>query len=122
MTAAREPFERLLRLGQILSQESVNGRGSADADPLRPPELQIERLRLLTLELQQDGSDNDEVDAVTMRVLLNDYSATLAAFREMAREAGSHLTAASGPIKEARRFLKRLEKRKRKQEAESAAR
>jgi hypothetical protein len=53
---------------------------------------------------------------------LNDYTVTLAAFREMAREAGSHLTSVSRPIKEAQRYLKRLEKRKRKQNAESAVR
>jgi hypothetical protein len=120
VSAAREPFERLIRLGQILSRESVNGRGSADAHPLRPPEFQIERIRLLTGELHL-GSDSDEVDAVTMRVLLNDYAATLTAFREMARQAASHLTAASDPIKEARRYLKRQDKQKRKRDEESAS-
>jgi hypothetical protein len=120
VTAAREPFERLIRLGQILSRETFNGRGSADADPLRPPEFQTERIRLLTRELR-DGTNNDEVDAVAMRVLLNDYAATLAAFREMTRQATSYMSAASGPVKEARRYLKRQDKQKRKRDEESAS-
>jgi hypothetical protein len=117
----REPSERLLRLGQILSQQMSNGRGSDDVNPSRTSELQTERIRLLTLELQHDGTHNDHVEAVTMRVLLNDYAAALSGFREMARQAESHLTAALGSIRDARRYVKRQEKRKRTQKTRLAS-
>jgi hypothetical protein len=120
VTDAREPFERLIRLRQILSLHAINGSGSADVEPRRARERHTERIRQLTLELQHGGIDCDEVDAVAMRLLLNEYAATLTTFRDMARQAESHMAAASGPVKEARRYLKRQEKRKRKREAGSA--
>ncbi|HET9385953.1 MAG TPA: hypothetical protein VFO67_12455 [Gemmatimonadales bacterium] len=119
MSAAREPSERLLRLGQILSQQTIDGRDTADADPLRTRELQTERIRLLTLELQHGSIHHDQIDAVAMRLLLNDCAAAVAALRNIARQAESLLTAASGSVKEAQRYLKRQEKWRRKQEARS---
>lgn len=119
MSAADDPLERLLRLSQILSEQSIDGR-TAQIEPPHAREARTQRIRRLTVELQHDGIDSDEVDAVTMRLLLNDYAATLPAFREITRQAEAHLTTASGPIKEVRREIHRQEKLKLKHQAQSA--
>jgi hypothetical protein len=119
VSAARDPFERLLRLRQILSEQSIDGR-AAEIEPPHAREARAQRIRRLTVELQRDGIESDEVDAVTMRLLLNDYAASLPAFREMTRQAEAHLSAASGPLKEVRRELQRHEKLRLKRKARSA--
>lgn len=110
MNAAHDPFQRLLRLEQILTQPVALGTGTI-ADPSRTREEQAQRLRQLTGELQRGGGlDNDEVDALAMRLLLNDYAALVTGLRAMARQAETHIIAAYGPITETRRRFDQQEK------------
>jgi hypothetical protein len=119
VSAAYDPFERLLRLSQILSEQSMDGR-AAGIEPPHVRDARAQRIRQLTVELQHGGIESDEVDAVTMRLLLNDFAAVLPAFRQMTREAEAHLSTAAGPIKNVRRELHRQEKLKLKRDTRSA--
>jgi hypothetical protein len=121
VSPSHQPFERLLRLSQILTDHSIDVR-SAGSEPPHVRETRAQRIRQLTVELQHDGIESDEVDAVAMRLLLNDYAAVLPAYREMTRQAEVHLSAAAGPVKEVRRDLHRHEKLKLKRKARSARR
>jgi len=118
--SARTPAERLQRIEQILASSTP----ALTLTPLDPRDaatnhLQVaplERMRQLTVELQA-RSDNgqDEVDALAMRLLLNDYATAVAHLRAVARDAGDRIDAAAAPLNEARRAIWRAEKALRQQ-------
>lgn len=63
----------------------------------------LDRIRRLTAELQRASDDDiDEIDAVTMRILLSDYTLTVGHLRAAARLAEQRVIAASVPIQHAR--------------------
>ena len=119
MNAVRDPFPRLLTLEQILAHTVAIHVGASD--PSRAREEQVQRIRRLTAELQHGGgSENDEVDALAFRVLLNDYVLLAARLREAANEAEKHLAAAHTSVKAARRRFDRLEKHRLRQAARTS--
>jgi hypothetical protein len=96
---AHDERQRLLRLERILTE---SGRTEHSSDP-RERRVATERIRQLTSELRRDVvGDNDEVDAVMVRLLLNDYVATVARLRGVARDAENRILVASRQLKEAR--------------------
>jgi hypothetical protein len=96
---AHDERQRLLRLERILTE---SGRTEHSSDP-REHQVATERIRQLTSELRRDVvGDNDEVDAVMVRLLLNDYVATVARLRGVARDAENRILVASRQLKEAR--------------------
>ena len=118
--SARTPAERLQRIEQILAS-STPALTLAPLDPrdAATNHLQaapLERMRQLTLELQarSDGAQED-VDALAMRLLLNDYSSAVAHLRAVARDAAERIDAAAAPLNEARRAIWRAEKLRRPQ-------
>lgn len=124
--SARTPAERLQRLEQILAS-STPARTLAPLDPrdAATTHLQaapLERMRQITVELQA-RSDNgqDDVDALAMRLLLNDYATAVAHLRAVARDAGDRIEAAAAPLKETRRAIWRAEKVLRQEPAAAAA-
>jgi hypothetical protein len=105
--------ERLRRLEQILSASSaapVSAVDERDAATGHMESLPLERIRQLSALVDQQRAEADEVDAVVMRLLLNDYTAAVGHLRAVTRDAGSRLEAAAGPVADLRRFLWRDEK------------
>jgi hypothetical protein len=113
--------QRLLRLEHILSQSKPAAAAASDGDPVKVhlSSVATDRIRQVTAELTcRNGVDNDEIDMVAMRVLLNDYSAAVAHFRAVARAADEQIAAAAGPISDVRRFL--WQQRKLQEESQQA--
>jgi hypothetical protein len=114
MSASPKPSSRLTRLYHILSQSPAPA--SPESDPLRVhlTSVPLERIRALTTELQEPGpSTPDDIDAITMRVLLNDYRAAVSHLRAVTNGVDSSLHHA---WEEMRYFQKKL-----RHEAERAA-
>ena len=98
------------RLAHIIAEskmpfaaQAVGNAGPADAHLAGVP---LERIRRITSELQQrTGADIDDIDEVTMSLLLNDYRTAVAHLRAVARLAEQGVTAAAASIQEARLFI-----------------
>ena len=106
--------QRLRRLERILAGSRIVPPAVA-ADERDPATRHLEsvpldRIRALAELLDPGDGSNDDIDAVTMRLLLNDYATAVAHLRAATREAGARLDAATGPVTEGRRFLWRDEK------------
>jgi hypothetical protein len=65
----------------------------------------IDRIQRMTAELQQ-GAGGD-VDAATVSLLLNDYTAAFTHLRAVARLAEERIAAAAGPIRDASKLVRR---------------
>lgn len=113
MSAADDAAKRLLDLERILAQsrtsESVGG-GDVDPVTLHMADVPTERIRRFTTELQSANGDRDEIAAVTMRLLLNDYTTAVAHLRAVARISVARIESALEPIRECQKFLRREEK------------
>jgi hypothetical protein len=98
------------RLAHIIAEsrtafaaQAVGNAGPADAHLAGVP---LERIRRITSELQQRaGADIDDIDEVTMSLLLNDYRTSVAHLRAVARLAEQGVTAAAASIQEASLFI-----------------
>jgi hypothetical protein len=117
---AHDRYERLAKLEQILAQPIAIG-GGATHDPAQTREEQAQRLRQLTGELQRGGADTDEIDALAMRLLLNDYVALVTSLRAIARQAETHVIGAYGSITETRRRFDQQEKLRLKRAGRTSA-
>ena len=121
MNAVDDPFQRLQKLGQILSHAVTLG-GGVSGDPGRALEEQKQRIGRLTTELHDgSGTGNDEIDTITMRLLLIDYVSLVASLRATTRDAEMRLIAAHGVIKTTRRRFDRQEKLRLKHERRRAS-
>jgi FkbM family methyltransferase len=109
LSAARTASERLLEIERILGQPAAAAPDEPDADPvaLHLSAVPLERIRQLTSLLQDGSADNDDVDAVAMRLLLNDYAAAVRHLRAVARLAADRVDAAAGPVRDSQLFLER---------------
>jgi hypothetical protein len=108
-TAAR----RLLDLERILAQSRTQPAATVqDADPvkLHLADVPIERIRRFTAELQSADAERDEVAAITMRLLLNDYAAAVSHLRAVARISVARIDSAVDPIRDCQKFLRREDK------------
>lgn len=115
VSATRGSSQRLRRLEQILADVKTSrplvGAGAEDAATLHLESVPLERIRQLSELLQAPDAD-DDVDRVTMRLLLNDYATAVAHLRAVSGDAAQRLDSATEPVNEVRRFLWREEKRK----------
>jgi hypothetical protein len=113
MTAAPDPSQRLIAVERMLAQ--VKNSSLPDSDDLVPlllAAVPIERLSPLTSALKQThDAPLDEIDAITARLLLNDYSLAVAHLRAVTRVVAKRVDAAAGPVNESR---KRVDKEIRK--------
>jgi hypothetical protein len=123
MNTAAEPSQRLQRLARILAESGLSIATSEVTDPVDAhiESLPLERIRRLTSELTpRAAAAIDEIDGLTMRLLLNEYSVAVAHLREVTRLAEERIAAAAVPIQETRRHvrdqLKRAEARRKKQD------
>jgi cob(I)alamin adenosyltransferase len=115
--------QRLRRLQQILARPKlVTGTADTGPDPAEThlASIDLERIRQVTCELQNRADEMpDDLDAVTARVLLNDYASAVGHLRAAARLAERRVASASAPIEEARRFIRHYEKAQRKADGRS---
>ena len=80
-----------------------------------------DRIRQLASALQRGLNDTiDEIDVVTMRLLLNDYISGVGHFRAIARTAASRMDHAAELIREGQRFVHREQKLEARRAAQRA--
>jgi hypothetical protein len=109
---AQDNSQRMLRLQRILAdarqarpQTPASDGNSAQVHLASVP---LDRIAQVTSELHaRINAEIDDVDALAMQVLLNDYATAVAHLRAVARLAQHHVEAAAVPIDEARRFVRR---------------
>jgi hypothetical protein len=120
MPDAHDPSDRLARLERILAQRpaaETSNEPVTDAVQLNMRSLPTDRIRQLTSELQRRSHvESDTIDALEMRLLLNDYSTAVAHLRAIARITASRLATVAEPIRRAGRWVERMhEKQERAQ-------
>jgi len=115
MNAAPDAAWRLQRLAQILAESKALALTSArDTDPadVHIGSAPLERIQRLTVELTQHAAtDVDDIERLTMQLLLNDYKAAVAHLRAAMRLAEQRMADATLPIQEAGLHVKQREKR-----------
>ncbi len=120
MSTSSHPHERLKEIERIFAQTTyVVGSDDGAADPVAVhlSDVPAMRIRELTGMLQhQPLEGNDDIDALAMRLLLNDYIAALAHLRAVARVAASLVDGAAVPVKQSQRLLRLEDRRQKKQE------
>ena len=124
MSPLHRPSARLTRLDRILSQSppAPVSHASADTDPAQVHLMGVplERIQGLTAELQERSTtDADEVDAITLRLLLNDYKAAVAHLRAVANGVDARLHVVGAELHESRKTLRREEEMATKRAAPS---
>jgi hypothetical protein len=120
-----KPSARLMRLDRILSQSPlpIAARTAAsDPDQVHLASVPLDRIQALTVELQERSTvDADDIDAITMRLLLNDYKTAVAHLRAVANGVDARLHAGGQEIHEARKLVRREEEMAMKREAKAEA-
>jgi hypothetical protein len=91
---------RLLRLEQILAADFV--AGSTRTGRTGPSNAALDRIVRLTEQLQGRAGEQDAVDLLNIRLLLNEYVSVLADLRAQAASAEEHLEKALSSLKDER--------------------
>ena len=122
LDSSRLASDRIRELERILSQ--VNGVGvtterRADPVALHLADVPTERIGRYTQALRHDGDEveNDAVDVLTMRLLLNDYRVAVGHLRAVAEIAASLVDKAAPAVRDTERFFKREQLRAKKARA-----
>jgi len=114
---ARAP-DRLIEIERILAQTTyvaAANDGAGNPVAVHLADVPAARMSELTRILQQRPPEgNDEIDALAVRLLLNDYVAAVSHLRAVARVAASLVDGAAAPVKQADRFLRVDDKRRQK--------
>lgn len=115
MPSPRDTTARLTQIEEILAQTAPGATASAgagDATAIHLNSVSTDRIRRLTAELGGVSPDDgpDVVDAVVMRLLLDEFATAVTHLRAVARTAASRVDGAALPLREARRAMHRLEK------------
>jgi hypothetical protein len=125
LSSPRAASERLSELERILAHDRRTlsaGESSADPVALHLTEMPAERIRRFTHALgtpRGTAVDNDEIDALTIRLLMNDFANAVGHLRAVANIAASLIDGAAKPIKDTQQFLKREAWREEKMRAQS---
>jgi hypothetical protein len=123
LTTENDTSLRLKRLEAVLAQAGSRSLLSSESDAadVHLDSVLVDRIRQLTAELRErDGAPIDDIDALAMRLLLNEYRAAVGHLRAVARIAAERIDAAPRALKDARRAVHRLEKAVNKREAPGA--
>lgn len=111
---ARVSSARLLELERILTHDRaprmVTGERRVDPVALHLADVPTERIVHFTQALRSSDAEfteNDDVDVLTMRLLLNDFITAVGHLRAVAEIAGSLVDKAASPVQDSRRFLER---------------
>jgi hypothetical protein len=118
--------DRLIEIERILAQTKfVGGASDSAGNPVAVhlADVPATRIREFTRILQQRPLEaNDDIDALAMRLLLNDYIAAVSHLRAVARVAASLIDGAAAPVKEIHRFLHADDKKRQRQSTETGTR
>jgi hypothetical protein len=112
VASSRDTSERLTHLEQILSQ-TASASAAVAADATNAAEVHLgsvpaERIRLLTAELLRTGSPGlDEIDAVVMKLLLNEYSNAVDHLRAVANLAAATIDGVTAPMLDTERAVRK---------------
>jgi hypothetical protein len=102
--------DRLTEIERILAQTTnVPTANDAGENPVAVhlADVPAARIRELTRILQwRPTEENDEIDLLAMRLLLNDYTAAIGHLRAVARVAAALVDGAAVPVKQTQRFLR----------------
>lgn len=108
VSSSSDTAPRLARLEQILAQTTSVSRTDVHAADVHLSSVPAERIRRLTAELADESARHpDEVDALIIRLLLNEYVTAVGHLRAVARMAAARVDGAGLPMREARRALHR---------------
>ena len=104
-----DPSVRLRQIEEILAQvrpaSHVDGR-ETNLAALNLSRVPVERIRQMTGVLEQRlNHEIDAVDAVALRMLVNDFAAAVAQLRAVTRLTGEQLTEIAGVVQEAQRLV-----------------
>lgn len=113
MSASPDATQRLIELERILSRASSPAARDDDADPaaLHLAGVPTERIRRLTAELRaRPEGERDEIGAIAVRLLLNDYTTAVGHLRAVARLAVSRIDQSAVTIKECQKAIRREQK------------
>jgi hypothetical protein len=102
----------------------VTGQRRADPVAVHLADVPAERIVRFTQALRSRRSDstgNDDVDVLTMRLLLNDFVAAVGHLRAVTDIAGSQIDNAAAPVQDGHRFLEREARREEKIRARQAS-
>jgi hypothetical protein len=118
--------ERVLELERILAQDRratpVSIESQTDPATLHLTEMPTERIRRFTHALgtkRGNDIDNDAIDILTMRLLLNDFTSAVGHLRAVANIAASLIDHAAKPVREAHRLIKAENRREEKMRAQA---
>src|SRR4051794_120610 len=103
---------RAAKLDHLLSQSPppVLRGGDVDFGQMLLAGVPLERIRALTLELQERAEATpDDLDAITMRLLLNDYKSAVADLRAFTNSVDGRLLAAGEDLHRTRKLVHREE-------------
>ena len=105
--------DRLLGIEEILADSrrelDAMARSGSDAGMMLLSGAMTERLRKTTAELRRrPASQIDQIDAVTMRLVLTDYMTALAHLRAVTRLAEQRIISAAATLKGQVRFVERI--------------
>jgi len=107
------PSTRLARLDQILTQSPpapASRTGDVDPGQVHLTSVPLDRIKGLTTELRERAdSTPDDIDALTIRLLFNDYKAAVAHLRAVANGVDGRLHAVTGELHHMRKTLRRAE-------------
>ena len=108
MSTPSNTTERLKEIERILAHRKASTPdGNAEAVAVHLADVPAARISELTSTLRRRaGEPVDDIDAVTMRLLLNDYTMAVEHLRAVARDAAARVDAAAIPIKAMRRAVK----------------
>lgn len=119
--------ERVLELERILARDRratpASSESQTDAAALHLSEMPTERIRRFTHALGTTAGDvdNDAIDILTMRLLLNDFTGAVGHLRAVANIAASLIDKAAKPVREAQRMVKVENGREEKMRAQANA-
>jgi hypothetical protein len=101
--------QRLMQLARILSDARSSAAGSTPDPAEYRHRVGLQRIQHLTAQLdERAGRDIDGVDAVTMRLLLEDYANALAALRAAAGEDSNILERSAAALRTDQRRVNEL--------------
>ena len=119
---------RLLELDRILTRDYPPKAVVIERDPESVPihlaDVPDERIARFTQALRSghdDFTDNDDVDLLTMRLLLNDFITAVGHLRAVTEIAGSLIDDAGETVRKSQRFLTREEHREEKMRSQQSA-
>jgi hypothetical protein len=109
MSLPYDPSARRQRLESIFALTAVSSTKSGDTEPtdILLANVPTDRIRQATQELQRRSTPPDDLETVTMRLVLNQYMVAVANLRGVTHLAARRIADATTCIEEGQRFVRR---------------